>query len=293
MTFQEMLREYGIETAPGSHHHARRGWVQFDCPFCTPGSGRYRMGFNTYGKYVNCWTCGGHDLIETLEKLTGEPPDKVKPLLSELELPTGISVEKKKRGKYTPPQGLGDLLPIHKSYLRKRILDPDQAVKLWGLRGIGPLGGWLSWRVWIPITLRGETVSWTTRSVAAYGVTKKYITASPEEESVDHKCVLFGEDYVRHACIVCEGPMDAMRIGPGAVCTFGVNYTPAQVARIARYPVRVICFDNEPDAQKRARRLMDDLLPHPGETCNVTLAAKDASAAQEGEILKLRRSFLE
>ena len=89
-----------------------------------------------------------------------------------------------------------------------------------------------------------------------------------------------------------EGPTDCWKIGAGAVCTFGLAWTPAQLARIASYPTRVICFDNEEEAQKQARVLCAELEPFPGRTINVCLEAKDPGSAQKEEIQCLRKEYL-
>lgn len=105
--------------------------------------------------------------------------------------------------------------------------------------------------------------------------------------------MLFGIDFIRHAIIVCEGPMDAMKIGPGAVSTMGISYTKHQLKQIVDFPVRVVCFDNEPDAQKRAKKLCSDLSSFPGKTTNIVLDVKDPGEASPKEIKLIRKSFLD
>jgi DNA primase len=99
---------------------------------------------------------------------------------------------------------------------------------------------------------------------------------------------------VRHAVIVCEGPIDAWTIGPGAVATCGLGYTRSQLMELSQFPVRVVCFDREPAAQKRARRLARQLQVFPGETHVVELeTGKDANECQRNEIMELRKQFLD
>ena len=68
-----------------------------------------------------------------------------------------------------------------------------------------------------------------------------------------------------------------------------VSYTRAQVERIAKYPVRVICFDSEKGAQDRALRLARELEVFPGETSNVRLSGKDAATSPKAETRELQR----
>ena len=88
---------------------------------------------------------------------------------------------------------------------------------------------------------------------------------------------------------VTEGVFGACRIGPGAAATLGVAYTPAQLARIASVPVRLIVFDSDAAGQARARRLADDLAPYPGTTSVVTLSGPDPDTSPDDEIAELRR----
>lgn len=289
MTILEILQSYGIDYLTTGHHHCRSGWCQIDCPRCQ-ATQHWRYGINLNYHYGNCWQCGAIPLISVLKEITGESYPVLKRLLGNLETDYDQERQVSKRGKLVIPKGLVDLLPIHRMYLEKRGFDPDELVKLWGIKGIGLAQG-LKWRIWIPVQLQGRTVTWTSRSVSN-NVRLRYVSASAEEEILSIKEVLYGEDYCRHATIVCEGPTDVWRIGPGAVATCGTAYSLAQLARIAKYPVRVVCFDSEPAAQKRAQQLCRELQLFPGETYNVTLASKDPAESNLKEINYLRTQFL-
>jgi hypothetical protein len=157
---------------------------------------------------------------------------------------------------------------------------------LWGLQGIGPTGD-QAYRIFIPIKYRGEIVSWTTRSIRDKGL--RYLSASSEQERLPHKNLLYGEDLCFNVVIVVEGPFDVYRTGPGAVATFGTSYSREQLLKISKYPVRVICFDAEVQAQVQARKMVAELSCFPGKTYNVVLDSKDAGAASDKEIKALRK----
>lgn len=262
----------------------RAGWLQCTCPQC--GGLKY-LGINIVGNYPHCWRCGPLKIAPVLQQLSNKSWRVVLELLNRLDrlpLPE-IDIPK---GKLVLPQGLGPLQPIHKHYLKERGLNPDELETKWGIRGIG-LGTDLSWRIWIPIILHGKLVSWTTRAVG--NTPTRYISAKRQEETIHHKYLLFGGDAIRHVAVVVEGPIDAMRIGFGAVCTFGIAYTHEQMERIAKIPVRIIAFDSEPKAQESARRLCKELSLFPGSTTNIVLNSKDPGCATETE-LELLRSYL-
>ena len=285
MNFHELFQDLGVPLAPDGHHHSRDGWFNFDCPWCGAGTSKYHMGLNTRGGYVNCWQCGPHDLLATLSELTGRPQPTLKVLLKDVIRP-GRVARTQHTGTLQLPKGAGPLRLPHRRYLRQRGHNVKELVRLWGLRGIG-IHAFLSWRILIPITYEGRVVSWTTRAIVDEGVVR-YLSAPSEHEALRHKDLLFGEDYCRHSCIVHEGPFDVFRTGPGAVATCGVGYSRAQMLRISKYPLRVICFDNQPEAQVRARQLCDELEPFEGETINIVLDSKDAGSATDKEIKRLR-----
>ena len=168
------------------------------------------------------------------------------------------------------PEGVGPLSYPHRNYLKGRGFNPDELASVWGIGGIA-LAAKHAWSIFIPITLRGETVSWTTRRLSDKG--RRYVNAGASEESYPAKRLLFGHELVGHVVAVCEGPFDAMKIGPGAVAIMGLGYSREQVALIAKHPVRVICFDAEPEAQRRAAELCGELSAFPGRTVRVELDA--------------------
>ncbi len=293
MILTDIFDEHGIEyRTEGQHHHVRRGWIGVDCCYCSPHSGKFRLGINLSKGFANCWTCGGKRLIDVTSRLTGLASPVVARMLADLSLlPSQRNVPTGHTGHLRLPSGLEPLGKVHRGYLRKRGFDPNSIEKLWNIKGISLSGSRLDWRVWIPIIHRGQTVSWTTRSVGNNSM--RYVTAKPEEESIRAKTLLYGGDYVRNAVVVCEGPLDAWRLGPGAVATMGLAVSLSQTYRLGRIPSRTICFDNEPEAQKRAERLAKTLEPLPGVTHVIRIeSGKDVAEADSEEVEQIRNQYL-
>lgn len=292
MKIEAMLRQYRVPyKTGGTDSHVGRGWIGVHCPWCGKHSDKYHLGINisTDHPFATCWKCGSKRLIDVLVKLTHEPPAVCYQLLDGLERSVS-KVEERSLGKFQMPAGVGPMGKAHKRYLKSRGMDPDAIAQLWGVQGIG-LASYLSWRLWIPIHYHGEPVSWTTRAIGQ--AEPRYITATPEQESMSIKSVLYGGDMVRHAAIICEGPIDCWAIGPGAVAVCGLSYTKEQLVEMSNFPVRVVCFDSEPQAQKRARRLARELRLFPGETHVVELeSGGDPAEADKTEIEELRRRYL-
>jgi len=239
-------------------------------------------GINLHSLYGNCWRCGGHGLAFALSKSTGRAsyPEIVKALGK--AAPIG-KAENTHEGVYTPPRGVCEMLPAHRNYLKQRHFDPDKIARLWDVEGIG-IASKLQWRLFIPIIENGVRISWTTRTI---GDSKtRYVSASLAEEALPHGQALYGLDYVRNACIIVEGPTDVWRLGPGTVGTFGTAFNNQQIRRLAKIPVRAICFDRAATAE--AERLCDRLSIFPGDTYVVELDSEDPGDANFREIRKIR-----
>src|SRR5690348_10540141 len=164
MNLEDVLKELDIDfKRHGEHEHATLGWVNVDCPHCSPGWKHYRLGINLNTFTCNCHACGRHRLWETLAEITGKETNQVSKLFRGVERQEHF--EKIKRGKLELPKGVKPLTATHRNYLSKvRKFNVDTLVQLWELQGIS-FHASLAWRIFIPIHFNGEIVSWTTRSI--------------------------------------------------------------------------------------------------------------------------------
>ncbi len=285
-----LLTELGVPFKEhGESPLVSAGWVGISCPYCGIGTTKHGFGIHLRTLRTSCWKCSGRPLVSALCEITGQSHGDIKRRLGGVDDDPRDARVVRPTGRYREPAGVGPLLPVHRRYLQRRGFDPDEIAVVWGVGGIG-LAPKLQFRLFLPVVVGGKAVSWTTRAVG--NVELRYISADPADESVPLKTTLYGADLARAAAVVVEGPTDAWRIGPGAVATFGLSHTPAQVAAVAQFPVRCICFDNEATAQRRARKLADDLTPFPGETYVVTLSGGDPDSSPPAELDELRERFL-
>lgn len=288
------LRSYlinrNVPIAPDGHHHVRKGWIGVDCPFCSPGIHHYRLGFHEYSGRVNCWMCGRVDPVEVLVEICKISKREAIDLWRSRRRGFQIDTNEKHTGRYKEPNGVGELRDAHRRYLRGRGFDPNSLTSIWEIGGMGP--GKLGWRIFIPIfDANGKRVSWTTRSI---GAGRRYISASPDEEAVHHKSLVYGAHLARNAIIVVEGPTDAWAFGQGAGGVLGIRYTPEQIALLAEFSVRAICFDRSADAQSRAKHLCKQLAAFPGVTEQVEIeSGEDPATADPEEIMEIRKEYLE
>ena len=284
MKLDELLKDASVVIkAPGEHHHARQGWLQLDCPFCGKNSSKFHMGLNTNGGYFNCYRCGKLDRTDVVAALLDVTPAKASRLLKDVHFTFARSRDSYavSKGTLRLPSGIVPLMKQHREYLRKRGFSPSEIVEQWKVQGIG-ISARLGWRLFIPIIYRGKTVSWTTRSIGNHSL--RYISANRNQEETNHKTLLYGEDFCTTSICICEGPISAWAIGPGAVATCGLGFTQPQLVRMSRYPRRYICFDAERQAQRRAHKLADSLSAFPGSTANIVLeTGKDPAECDPSE----------
>lgn len=281
----DFLDKYHVEWST-TDKHSRHGWVQVQtCPSCH--SDRYHLGIKADLSRSACYQCGGKSVPKLLKELTNASWPEIYSLLGQRafirpdsEVATG--------GVYTPPTNLLPVndVPAVASYLTGRGFDIDYLERVWGVRATGPISNY-PFRAFMPIYLGKKAVSWTAR--AACRQEPRYRNAGPKEKSIDEKKLLFGAQFIKDTAIVVEGPLDAMRIGRGAVATLGISYTVQQINRIADWLKRVIVFDNSVAAQARARQLADQLAVYPGETYVVNLDADDPGSASIAEVKALRK----
>lgn len=255
----KFYKDFHIQSATRGNKHCRPGWVQINCPFCE-GSKDYHLGFYIKTGAYKCWRCGKHSQISVVKKLLACTTIRAKEILSEYSTRQADSTDSSKRKSIKAvecrlPPGTIDIPERHRKYLLKRKYNPDVLISTWGLKAVGPVGRY-KWRIIAPIYLNGKLVSYQGRDITDKSE-MKYKACKSEEEVIDHQDIVYGYDLAEgDSCIVEEGVTDVWRLGPGAVCCFGISFTIAQVNLIAKRWSKVfILFDAEEQAQKQANIL--------------------------------------
>lgn len=290
MNFVEFLDAHDIDYVTEGDHHCRPNWIQMKCPVCNDGSESNHLGYSLHGNYANCWKCGPKPLPQLAALLTGLPYNRIRALLTSRTHGSGASL--KPRGKLVMPSAVQPMLPAHRRYLRERGYDPEQLERLWNVQGIGPASK-LAWRLFVPVYLANTVVSWTTRSISKESSALRWVSAKPEHEAISIKHLLYGWDYVRTSAIVHEGPSDVWATGPGSVGVMGIGFSTKQILLLSRLSRVAVCFDAEPQAQKRASALCEVLMSYKIDVTQVTLeSGKDSATASRKEMNQLRRLFL-
>lgn len=287
MDFIQICEKYRIPFRT-TGDHTSRGWVQVDCPYCGPGTGKFHLGYNIRGGRFNCWNCGKKLRNETFQMLTNLPPALLKQLLADLPKQIAETGVLQASGKLRLPRGVVPLQKPHKRYLASRGHDWRVIRDVWNVQCTDHSSHRLPWRLFIPFEYNHKTVSWTTRTISTNPDTLRYITATREEEAIFHKHLLYGYDHAAHVVIIVEGVFDVWRIGPGAVGILGTRVSREQLQLLSNFAVRYICFDT--GAERYAERLAEQLRLFPGETHVIWLEdSKDPDSASPNEIRQLRK----
>lgn len=253
----KFCEDHNIDRTKSGKHY-RPGWANISCTECTGHSG-YHLGINIKNSYATCHRCGFHPLIKIIIKLTGlnyqSAIDLIKKYSTVSEPLSQQTASKKTPSQITFPADAGKLTEKAKKYLINRKYNPDQLEIIWSLKSTSHIGFYKN-RILAPIYQRQKLVSYQTRDITDKH-SQKYLACFQDEEIIQHQHCIYGLDQaINRVCIVVEGITDVWRLGPGAVATFGIDFTKRQARLIAmNFDKAFIMFDSEPQAQEKAEEL--------------------------------------
>lgn len=275
MGIVDLYQDFGIAIASEGHRHFRPGWINVECPFCKsePGHEGFHLGYELETNHYVCWRCGWHPVSKTIALLLNISEREARDLAQRYKIDVPF-LSKTPEVRLHPvdfklPDGIQELMKIHRQYLINRNFDPDEIIKTWGVQGIGPYGVLkhgsklinYKYRLLIPIYWNSKLVSFDTRDITGKH-SSKYMACPLENEIIPHKEILYcKQEALMDTAVIVEGPTDVWRFGVNSVATSGIKYTSKQVRLIAKMFRRTpVCFDgNEPQARKQADILVAEL----------------------------------
>lgn len=262
----KFYQDYSIQYISSGHKHARPGWVQIKCPFCTGNPG-WHLGFctddsNAFANRYICYRCGSHSISSVIKEIVSCSWHRAMTILNEYSNDLVIrstvksNVQIRRNTKLELPLGTKEMGPRHKNYLASRNFDPDKLEYIWSLKGTGPIGEYCH-RIIIPIYFQNVLVSYQGRDITGLCEEQdKYRDCHKENEIISHKQILYGLDKIKKEIVlVVEGAADAWRMGEGCVATFGIKFKMAQAAILNQFKRVFILFDPEEQAQSQARKI--------------------------------------
>lgn len=253
--------DFRIPIAPPHHKHTRRGWVNTICPFHQGSTGGYHLGYNLVKGYFFCFGCGWHPTDLTIQTFTKTDKRQAKKILQSYEStgqllkPNQQEEPYEKPDKLKWPEGYGRMVAAHRNYLLRRGFNPEGLEREWDLGGTR-YWGFYAFRIVVPIVFRGEVVSWQSRDITDKQKAK-YLPCPKEQELLHHKQLLYGLDKAKGRIgVVVEGVTGVWRLGPGAVATFGVEYTSSQLLLLCESfdEIRIL-YDGDEPGQRAAEQM--------------------------------------
>lgn len=251
------------------HHiptrNTSRNWVNINCPFCkNPIDTHFNGGFNVLSPRYNCWRCGEHSWYDAFSKLLFIPPQNVSEYVKPFQFISKDTDKKVAKAEHLDLPGY-TLNEEESQYLRNRGFDVQYLKSRFKIRGGGKYGDW-SYRIIIPIYYKRVLVSWTGRSILTREQIKeynipRYKNLSIEQSVINPKSIFFNIDNSKNdSVMLVEGPMDVMKMGSDCICSLGTSMTREQELFLKQnYKTIFICFDNEPAAQEKAKKVGTNL----------------------------------
>ena len=285
MNIAELLEEHHIP------YKMRADFYNVCCPFCLSDHG-YHLGISDKG-FATCFKCGWHSIESTLHALLDCGYQTAKHFAKTICKGKSFEVDEPKTVKFELPSD-GDLVGLKYTraldYMAQRFmhLTTDKFLQLMMEYDIRYTkfeykDAMLAGRIVFPNYYHGKAVSWQARDYLNIHKAK-YITAPKEGEIIFHKNFLWGIDKVPYdKVIVCEGVMDALTIGYGAVHTHGVKFSKAQVDELASFSEVYICYDSDEAGVDGAKRLASQL-SHKTKVKIIKVSDKDLNSCSKQEI---------
>ena len=264
----DFLRDHRIDFAlPGQSGKVSAGWVGICCPFCNESN--YKLGYNIESNQWTCWSCGGKRRLDVLKQLCGCSHDRAVEVYRKYWNDTGLQRPRGRANQIAVPQidtvsfpyFVKPMAEPHKAFLRSRNFDPEKIEREWLVKGTGPMPtNPQQLRVMIPVYFGGCMVCYQGRDITDKAKAK-YWSLPRELSARPIKSCLYGYDRARKfsTVVVCEGPTDVWRLGPGAVALFGVAYRVAQVRLLAQWKRVVLLFDGDEAGYEAADKIRAEL----------------------------------
>lgn len=254
----QFLKDYNIPTETEGENSGP-GWIQIDCPFCSPPDTKGHGGFNLKTGYYNCWRCGKHytvDIVSSLLLISREDAKKIARNYYDDKIILPIEKKTTKKASFVKfPLFTEKINDMHKSYLIKRNFDPEKIEKQYKIMGTGHLGDY-KFRIIVPIYINGRVVSYQGRDVTDEQK-ERYKACREEEEIIHHKHIVYNIDNSKkNKVIIVEGVTDTWRLGNDCVSLFGIQYKNEQVLMIAQnYREVFVLFDPGEKEKEQAEKL--------------------------------------
>jgi hypothetical protein len=280
-----------------------QNWIGVNCPFCKDDPETH-LGINMSDprfqrNFISCWRCGKkgniYDLIKDVERCNHDRATRIIEEFQDrslIHLITEKKIVRKDPGsKILLPEFSKEMMQCHYDFLVKRRYDPDYVTRKYDLYFCNQLGKY-KYRIVMPIYQEGKLVTFIARDTT--GLAEESYLALAQEQSIkfSKECVYGIDDLRSDTGAIVEGVFDQWRIGDGALATFGVEFTTAQLVVIAKKISKaVVLYDAGSDAQLRADKLAWQLAPLLKQVIRYSIPKGDPDELNDDEVAYLKKDI--
>jgi len=274
MDVKEWLKENDIEFFTRGNN-VGVGWINITCPFC--GDDSNHLGIRLKNLQVSCWRCGRHKFVKLVIELIDCSYQDAKQIEQDLSLEADkdYSPFSKKdvdnassiltlKKTILPPESTKTFPIRHTKYLRSRGFNPTKKfIRKYKLLAVHNIGKY-KFRIIIPVYLRHHLVAFTSRDITDIQ-SPKYLSSGKYETTINIKETIYNYDSVPVGgdAILVEGPLDAWKLGDGAISLLSANCIDRQIVLLKEKKIRnlFILFDNDKPGNRASKSIARVLAP--------------------------------
>ena len=286
---REVLDDLGIFYTE-SGKNVSDGWIGTTCPFCDDHSNH--LGINLRSKTISCFKCGTTGTV--IKYLSEELRDFNRAItILGNAVPRELHSEDQQYKENAvhvelPKEAKREITPYHAGYLKERGFDYQTLNDLYNLHYCGPVGEWAN-RIIVPVIKNYRLITFTSVDISDES-NMRYRHLKDEESIIPIKHYLFGIEHTDgNSCIVVEGLFDMFRIGPGAVCSFGVKLTSEQKKLLSKFNKIIIAFDGDDAGRIGGEKLANDLSIFADVNLLTLPNGKDPDSLSKNDIKQIRQ----
>ena len=260
---REVLDDLGIfYTETGKN--VSTGWIGVTCPFPGCDDVSNHLGLCLDSPVVSCFKCGqkGNYLTYLTHELGSFTKAKA---IIEKHQPIELKKKKDKKEENVltvslPKNSSRKMLEKHAKFLTYRKFNYKYLHKKYNLYYCNDDWEWED-RIIVPIYQNNRLITFTSIDIEKDS-NLRYKHCKREESIIPVKQHLIGiENTNKNTIVVVEGLLDKYRIGDGAVCTSGTQFTKEQVQILSDFQRVIILFDGDNAGRVAAKRLSNLLSP--------------------------------
>lgn len=296
MLLTEYLERKGVRYWEAGSKNVGKGSIGIKCPFCRDHSNHCSIRLNS--GHFKCWVCNEGGSFRKLLVRLGESYSSSREILQRL-------VFEEFHDDKTITAATGNLQELmedfrspltkeHKTYLAQRNYDADLLQRRYSLFSSSHAGNFRH-RLIIPVIMKRKTVGFIGRDVTGRAALR-YKSSPDTHNLIVRRRWLFNIDSVQNGnAILVEGPLDAMRLGDGAIAMFSTAFSNEQILQLAKMRLKnvFVMFDGESPAIQQAYKLAYRLAPFVEHVEVIEMPeGKDPGDMSQDEVRKLKREIL-